>query len=172
MEENQNLVNLFNALSSKGVTTAQNIGEFKTLLDDEKNREELWKGLQAKGVFNGDYNEFQSNLGLTPISRLDVSDVEAQQQPNVPTVTMEQVDNEPQQPYGDLTAENFVTMQQRGKELADQRKRIQRELDNDTEMEPLTASQRKEYESQLRGLDEEMRGVSSWIDEWNKTEGA
>jgi hypothetical protein len=83
MEENQNLVNLYNALSSKGVTSAKDIGEFKTLLDDEKNREELWKGLQEKGVFNGDYNEFQSNLGLTPAPRVDVSDVEAQQQPQV-----------------------------------------------------------------------------------------
>lgn len=175
MNENDNIQYLYDNLKKNKYLTEGSIDDFRAYLEDEGNRQSLYDNLKKKNFLTeGSVDDFNAWLGVgqQPAQRVDVSDVEAQQQPNIPTVTMEQVDNEPQQPYGDLTAENFVTMQQRGKELADQRKRIQRELDNDTEMEPLTASQRKEYESQLRGLDEEMRGVSSWIDEWNKTEGA
>jgi len=174
MEEKDKLRSFYDNVSS--YLDIGSYDDFYGAMQDPSRRQKFFDST-SQYVDIGDSDKFNQFVGdyfgqQQPAPRVDVSDVEAQQQPQVPTVTMEQVDNEPQQPYGDLTAENFVTMQQRGKELADQRKRIQRELDNDTEMEPLTASQRKEYESQLRGLDEEMRGVSSWIDEWNKTEGA
>lgn len=174
MEEKDKLRSFYDNVSS--YLDIGSYDDFYGAMQDPSRRQKFFDST-SQYVDIGDSDKFNQFVGeyfgqQQPAPRVDVSDVEAQQQPNIPTVTMEQVDNEPQQPYGDLTAENFVTMQQRGKELADQRKRIQRELDNDTEMEPLTASQRKEYENQLRGLDEEMRGVSSWIDKWNKTEGA
>lgn len=82
------------------------------------------------------------------------------------------IDNEPASPYGDLTSDNFVAARQRGSEIAARRKEIQRALDSDTEMEPLTLKQRNEYERQLKALDNEMNGINAFVDEWNKTEEA
>lgn len=84
----------------------------------------------------------------------------------------EKKDNEPASPYGDLTSDNFVAARQRGSEIAARRKEIQRALDSDTEMEPLTLKQRNEYERQLKALDNEMNGINAFVDEWNKTEEA
>lgn len=81
MEENQNLVELYNALHKKGVTAASNVSEFKMLLDDEKNRQDMYDALNKKGVFSGTYDEFQTSIGYElnqqpAPARVDVSDVE------------------------------------------------------------------------------------------------
>lgn len=194
-----NIQSVYNKLVSFGYKGTED--DFRNYISDDANIPSVYDKFVSNG-YKGTEDDFRGYIGMPrqqqPASRVDVSDVQqaevatqpvtevaaqpsqqpvsAPRQPFHPTDYSPRpagaAENVPTSPYGDLTAENFVAAQQRGKELAEQRKRIQRELDNDTEMEPLTASQRKEYESQLRGLDEEMRGVSSWIDEWNKTEGA
>ena len=72
----------------------------------------------------------------------------------------------------EMTNENYLAVTQRGRVLAERRRRIQDELDGDTEMEPLTVTRRNELESQLRSIDEEMNGLSGFIDEWDKTDEA
>lgn len=108
------------------------------LMNDEEYRRLFHEKIQSQG-YKPDYNEFSSRLGLEqqvqqPAPRVDVSDVEAQQQPES-TILPENVGVD---------------------ELRKRRQSIQTELDSDTEMNPMTISQRKLYEQQLKDIDRDI----------------
>lgn len=196
MEENQvysdNIGKLYRDAVSRGMKADEQT--FRNYLaESDENRRKVYNDLVARGM-KADENQFFEYIGYPiqqPAPRVDVSDVEAAQQPQapamespengteqagIPTVTMDEADKVAQQPLYDipteLTEENYLNVQQRAKDLKEKRRRIEAQLDADTEMEPLTVSQKQELERQLRGIDDEMKGLGGFIDEWSKTEGS
>jgi len=187
-----NLRSIYDKLVSSGSTGTYD--EFVSFFNEnDQNKRSVYDKLLTLGS-KGTYDEFltYAGAGQQPATeRVDVSDVEAAQQPQapamespdngteqaaIPTVTMEEADKIAQQPLYDipteLTEENYLNVQQRAKDLKEKRRRIEAQLEADTEMEPLTVSQKQELERQLRGIDDEMKGLGGFIDEWSKTEGS
>ena len=147
-------------------------------MQDPQRRQKFYDAT-SQYVDIGDSQKFNSFVGdyfgdQEAPQRVDVSDVEQAEQPQIPTVTMEQVDAQQQTPYGDLTTENFLAAKQRREELLRKKDELESRASGDARALGFASlfvkdkDRKKEYDDVVS----ELNNINGFINEWNKTEDA
>lgn len=72
----------------------------------------------------------------------------------------------------ELTAENYKIVKQRGEELETRKRELQRELDSDTEMNPMTLTQQNKLNQEISEIEKEQQALAEYREAFGKTEEA